>query len=80
MVLLFAQISYYILFCSGKTAIVSRGILLYNLQIVVVIVDWLALDSLFIDYGFFRTESVILSLFFLDFCSRESFITVCFLR
>jgi len=58
MVLLFAQTSYYVLSCPGKTAIVSRGVLLYDLQIIVEIVDWLALDGPFVDCGPFRTGSV----------------------
>ena len=57
---LLAQTSYYISFCSGETAIVFCGILLRNLQVVVVVVDWLVLDGLFVDCGPFRTGSVIL--------------------
>ena len=48
--------------------------LLRNLWIVVVVVDRLVFDGLFIDCGFSRTESVISLLFFLDFRSREFFL------
>jgi len=68
---LFAQASYYVLFCSGKTAIVFRSVLLRDLQMVVVVVDWLALDGLFVDCGLFCAESVILQFFYIFLQSKQ---------
>jgi len=63
---LLARASYYVSSCSGETAIVSRGVLSRDLRMVVVVVDWLALDNLFVDCGPFRTGSVIYSLLLLN--------------